>query len=84
MLAIINDLERIGDLFYQISIGIDQKNDSESWFTPDQVENLRLMLQKLDEAFEILKHNILIEPNKVDLDPDITKEKEINKLRDRL
>ncbi len=84
MLAIINDLERIGDLFYQISIGIDQKNDSESWFTPDQVENLRLMLQKLDEAFEIMNHNLLIEPNKVVLDTAITKEKEINKLRDKL
>ncbi|MEM6524175.1 MAG: Na/Pi cotransporter family protein [Bacteroidota bacterium] len=84
MLAIINDLERIGDLFYQISISIDHKNESESWFTPDQVKSLLGMLKRLDEAFEIMNANLLLEYNKVSLDTAAAKEREINKLRDKL
>ncbi|MEM9389306.1 MAG: Na/Pi cotransporter family protein [Bacteroidota bacterium] len=84
MLAIINDLERIGDLFYQMSLSIEQKNESESWFTPNQVKDLLNMLAKLDEAFEIMNANLLPGSNEISLKLAIDKEKEINKFRDKL
>ena len=40
-----------------MSLSIEQKNESESWFTSDQVKDLLKMLVKLDEAFEIMKAN---------------------------
>ena len=84
MLAIINDLERIGDLFYQMSLAIEHKNESESWFTDDQVKNLLNMLSKLDEAFLIMNSNLSMEYGKVGLHEAIEKEKDINKYRDKL
>ncbi|MEM9300256.1 MAG: PhoU domain-containing protein, partial [Bacteroidota bacterium] len=84
MLAIINDLERIGDLFYQMSLSIEQKNESESWFTSDQVKDLLKMLVKLDEAFEIMNANLIPGSKEISLKLAIDKEKEINRLRDKL
>lgn len=84
MLAIINDLERIGDLFYQMSLAIEHKNESESWFTEDQVKNLLMMLSKLDDAFQIMNANLALEYNKVSLQEAIEKERDINKYRDKL
>ena len=84
MLAIINDLERIGDLFYQMSLAIDRKSDSDSWFNETQVDSLISLLELLDEAFDVMIENLNRDYTKVTLYAAIEKEAAINKKRDKI
>ncbi len=85
MLNICNDLERIGDIYYQICKTIERKNEENIYFTPEQRDGLNAMLDLVDQAFEIM-HKNLSAPNyeDVNIDEAKAKEKEINKFRDKL
>jgi len=85
MLNICNDLERIGDIYYQISKTIERKNEEKIYFTPEQRDGLNAMLDLVDQAFEIMLANLQA-PNyeDVSIDSAKAKEKEINKFRDKL
>lgn len=84
MLAITTELERIGDIFYQMSLTFKRKNDDKIWFTPEQRENLKSMLQKVDEAFVEMISNLNKPTSEVTLDKALEIEHSINKLRDKL
>ncbi|UII22797.1 Na/Pi cotransporter family protein [Fulvivirga ligni] len=84
MLAIINDLERIGDLFYQMSLAIDRKSDSDSWFNETQIDSLIALLELLDEAFDVMIENLNKDYTQVTLNTAIEKEVAINKKRDKI
>ncbi|MBL3654939.1 Na/Pi cotransporter family protein [Fulvivirga sediminis] len=84
MLSIINDLERIGDLFFQMSLTIDRKSDGENWFSDGQIENLVGMLELVDDAFDIMIDNLNMDYSRVTLNQAIEKEAVINKRRDKL
>ncbi len=84
MLSISNDLERIADLFFQMSLAIERKNDSEAWFNETQVKNLLAILGLVDEAFAIMNENLDMEYSKVSLAEAVSKEKQINRFRDKL
>ena len=45
MISIINDIERIGDIYYQMSKGIERKVENKVWFTPDQRKNILEMFK---------------------------------------
>ncbi len=85
ILNVCNDLERIGDIYYQISKTLEQKIESKIYFTPDQRNNLNEMCDKVDEAFIVMVENL----NNPHYD-DVSKEKavdleyDINKMRDKL
>ena len=59
MLSITTDLERIGDIFYQMSKALEKKDNENSYFVPEQRDGLNQMLVLTAEAFEIMnqKHN---------------------------
>ncbi len=82
--SIINDLERIGDLFFQLSKDIDRKIESGLNFSDEQVNNIEKMLLLLDEALEIMKRNLSSNYDEVTMDEAVLKENEINKLRNKL
>lgn len=84
MLSVSSDLEKMGDLFFQMSLAIEEKNESEAWFEKDQVKDLLSMLKLVDEAFEIMNKNLDKEYTQVDLSEALAKEKEINDFRDAL
>ncbi len=84
MLSVSSDLEKMGDLFFQMSLAIEEKNESEAWFEKDQVQDLLSMLKLVDEAFEIMNKNLDKEYTQVDLSEALAKEKEINDFRDAL
>jgi len=84
LLSINNDLERIADIFYQMSKSVEIKNDSELWFTEQQTQNLFLMLDKVDQAFAVMNNNLGSRENIVSLDQANQKEREINAQRDIL
>ena len=52
MISVIGDLERIGDIYYQLSKSLERKLDDEIWFTPDQRNNLVELIGKLGDAFD--------------------------------
>lgn len=85
ILNICNDLERIGDIYYQISKTVKQKNKDRRYFLPMQRNGLNDMMQLLDDGFVEMLNNLGIDDyNKVSLEVSINIEKKINKLRDKL
>lgn len=84
MMSIASSLERIGDVFYQMSVTVKRKEKDKIWFSPDQRENLLKILLLLDEAFEIMVNNLKVPYDKVDIKAAYMKEAQIDKLRDKL
>ncbi|MFK8103649.1 MAG: Na/Pi cotransporter family protein, partial [Saprospiraceae bacterium] len=83
ILNICNDLERIGDIYYQISKSIEQKIEAKIWFNQDQRDRLDEMNAFLDEAFEIMVQNISSPHyDTVNIDPANAIEQKINAQRD--
>lgn len=84
MLSIINDLERIGDLFFQMSLAIERKNESDAWFSERQIKNLQEMFELIDDAFDVMVANLNMDYDQVSLNTAIEREAAINKKRDKL
>jgi phosphate:Na+ symporter len=84
MLSIANDLERIGDIFFQMSMSIQRKEEEQLWFTPEQRQNIQEMLVLLDKAFEVMNRNLDVEDKRVDFDEALEIEQFINNKRDEL
>lgn len=84
MLSVVTDLERIGDVFYQISKSLEKKQSDKSWFTPDQREDLNKMIDLIEKAFKIMNTNLSLDYEEVSIEDAIILEKEINKTRNKL
>ena len=84
MLGIVNDLERIGDILYQMSKIIERKDEEELVFTAEQLNNLNELFKLLTDAFEIMLSNLESEYETVVIDKAKYKEVEINKLRNKI
>ncbi len=84
MLSIVGDLERVGDIFFQMSKAMERKLDDKLWFTPEQRQNLISMLEVLDQAFEVMHANLDVEQEQVNLDAAVEVEQRINAMRDQL
>jgi len=78
-------LERIGDIFYQMSNTIERKSESKIWFTPDQREKLLRMFGLVDMAIDNMLDNLRLDTEReIDLEKVKRLENEINQLRNRL
>ena len=84
MLNISTDLERIGDIFFQMSKALEKKDKDNHYFTPEQREGINDMIAITEEAFTIMNDNLTSTYGAISLDKAIAKEKEINALRDKL
>ncbi|MCC5932679.1 MAG: Na/Pi cotransporter family protein [Candidatus Cyclonatronum sp.] len=85
MQSMINDLERIGDLYFQMSKTYERTLDDEQEKVPDEaLEELREMLSAVHDAIIIMKDNILSRTAEVDLQAAIDMERKIDEIRDRL
>lgn len=84
MNSIVNDLERIGDIYYQMSKTLERKEEEKVWFTPEQRNNLGRMFDLVDTAFKIMCDNLVAHHDGVLLDKAIAAENKINDLRDEL
>ena len=58
MLSIIGDLERIGDIYYQMSKTIERKNEGKIWFTPEQRNNINEMFEMAQAGLETMCTNL--------------------------
>lgn len=84
MLAIVGDLERVGDIFFQMSKSIERKMDERLWFSPEQRQQLLDMMDLLEQAFQVMHANIEADPEQVSLDKAVEAEQRINRRRDKL
>lgn len=85
ILNISNDLERIGDVFYQVSKTIERKNEQKLYFDEYQRGNLNEYSDIVKEAFGIMIKNLQA-PNydKVDITYAKELESKINEFRNKL
>jgi len=84
MLGIVGDLERVGDLYYQISKTYQRKQKEKAWFTPEQREHLNTMMAELKEGIKVMNLNLEENYDNVTLEKADEIEKRINKLRNKL
>ena len=84
-LNICNDLERIGDLFFQLSKILERKVEDKVYFIPKQRNELNIMFEKVDHAFKIMIANISNNHyDSVTIDEAIQAESAINTQRDSM
>ena len=82
---IANDLERIGDIYFQLGKSMESKNEAKKYFLPEQRENLIKMLGLVGAAFEVMNKNLDRDSyDGVTKDAARKAEKEINTFRNQL
>ncbi len=85
ILNVCNDLERIGDIYYQISKTFEKKIEDKVYFLPEQRENLNKMIELVDASFVEMINN-LSSPSydKVNIERAIQLENDIDDFRNKL
>lgn len=84
MLSITNDLERVGDIFYQMSKTLEKKEQEKIYFTPEQRDGLNQMLDLIEKAFEVMNKNLEADYGTITMKEAIEAEEDINKYRNKL
>ena len=84
MLSIINDLERIGDISYQMSKVIERKSENKIWFTPGQRERINEMFKLVEKALEHMVKVLGENPPANFLQTAKNLENDINEMRNKL
>ncbi|MDI6402424.1 Na/Pi cotransporter family protein [Balneolaceae bacterium ANBcel3] len=84
MMRMVNDLERVADLYYQISRTYDRMN-SEGIRQPDNaLEEIQNMMQLVQDALKLMRENMAGEYGVVDMKEAQLMEAKIDALRDEL
>lgn len=82
---IANDLERIGDIYFQIAKTLEQKMEARIYFLPEQRNGINEMLTLIDRAFKQMNKNLAVaDYSSVEKTDARQLEDEINNLRDQL
>ncbi len=84
MLSITNDLERIGDIYYEIAIAIETKSNHKLWFDQKQRNSLNGLLDEVETAFNQMAKNLLGSYSKIDMDEARTMDESIKELKSRI
>jgi len=84
MISIINDMERIGDICYQMSISIERKKEQSIEFNDELNTGIQEMILEVNNAIEIMNQNINSSYSQVSLSEAADAEIVINKLRNKL
>ena len=84
MISIINDMERIGDICYQMSISIERKKEKKAEFTTESKRSIEGMLSEVQKALDIMNNNLNSEYSQVTLTEADNAEININNMRNKL
>ena len=84
LLSSVNDLERIGDLFFQMSRDVQRLFKSEKKFKNKQIKSLQEIVGLVQEALGIMHHNLDSTERDKSLETAVLVEGKINSLRDSL
>lgn len=84
MHSIINDLERVGDIYFQMSKTYETMREQELSLPPEAVKEIEEMLDLVLNCIRLVRENMKSYNGDVDLEKAIEIEKEINEKRDLL
>jgi phosphate:Na+ symporter len=84
MHSMINDLERIGDIYFQMSKTFELMENEEIKLPQDAVDEIGNMLDLVREDIKIMRTNMESFGDEIDLNPAIEIEQEINRKRDMM
>ena len=82
--SIANDLERIGDIYYQMSLNLQRKREEKIWFLPEQRQGIIEISELVDKAFKKMIENFEKSIDKVDMKGAQEIEELINEKRNEL
>lgn len=78
MLNVIKDLEKIGDILYEMARNIRSKHEQKIWFDQEQRADIQKMIELLNEAFDIMLSNLRREEWEVNLEKARSQEERID------
>ena len=84
MLRIVDNLESIGDIIYQIAMTRKNKREAAVHFDQDLNDNLHHMADLVQNALDIMDNNIRHDDHHIDLPAAYHAEQQINSFRDTL
>jgi len=84
MISIINDMERIGDICYQMSISVERKNEQKAQFMDESTASLEEMIETVKKALQVMNNNLITNYSQVILTDADNAEVTINNLRNNL
>ena len=84
MLSIINDLERIGDIYFEISKEIEKKTSQKLWFDQKQRDGLSSILKAVNSASNQMLQNLNGKYSSINMQTVLQLEIRVNEMRDSL
>lgn len=84
MHSMINDMERVGDIYFQMSKTFERMYGNDIKLPKDASDEIAEMLDLLHDAIRLVRKNLDLENGEMDLQKAINVEKKINKMRDDL
>ncbi|WP_290877732.1 PhoU domain-containing protein [Gracilimonas sp.] len=82
--SMINDLERIGDIYYQMSKTFERMQNEGTMLNEDSMEGIRKMLNLIHEAIRNVRDNLEKDSENIDLEKAMEIENAINDYQDKL
>jgi len=79
----INDLERIADIYYQVAKQADRLHEYRTSWPEEAMQEIRILTDALGDTIENMGINVAKAPQDIKLEEAITLEKKVNKLRNR-
>jgi len=84
MISIINDMERIGDICYQMSIEINRKKEQNVNFLPEMEVQLDDMIDAVNDTLKIMQKNLKTNYSQVTIDEADRLEITVNTIRNKI
>ncbi len=84
MHSMINDLERVADIYYQMSKTYERMLNEGNELPEPAMEKLHALLDLVHDAIQNVRHNLKQERTEIDLDKSMALENAIDECRDRL
>ena len=84
MISIINDMERIGDICYQMSIEISRKKEQDVSFLPEMNIQLDDMIDAVNDTLKIMQKNLKTNYSQVTIDKADRLEITVNTMRNKI
>jgi len=79
----INDLERIADIYYQIAKLAERLHESRANWPEEAMHEIKVLAEALGDTIDNLSMNVSKAPEEIKLEDAIVLEKKVNKLRNR-
>jgi len=83
-LSMINDLERIADIYYQMSKSFERMQELELSFSAEVNEELKSLIQAVYNSIKFTRENLAQDYEKIDLSKAYELESQIDRVRDEL